>query len=188
MSLTSTRQDFPEVKYDYDDSSWPVFKQTDEVNKPHENTLIIVRGWFQLPVITDDMKITLLTKSISDNQSICVNEKFIANDIKRNAPNQEYILNQGIVKEGKNNFTVIGDPIVKRQPFEVMNTDPGVVQIVTPAGTWKQKVFNGLAQIIVQSTQQPGELVLTASSPGLKSTRITLPTHRVELRPAIPAK
>jgi len=39
---------------------------------------------------------------------------------------------------------------------------------------WQRSVFNGLAQILVQSSQEPGELELTASGEGLKSSEIKL--------------
>jgi beta-galactosidase len=44
----------------------------------------------------------------------------------------------------------------------------GLVQIVTPAVTWHRRAFNGLAQLMVQSTQGAGPIVLTATAPGLK--------------------
>jgi beta-galactosidase len=38
---------------------------------------------------------------------------------------------------------------------------------VAPPAQWKRSVFNGLAQVIVQSTREAGEIRLTATSPGL---------------------
>jgi beta-galactosidase len=44
-----------------------------------------------------------------------------------------------------------------------------VVLISNPVPpVWSRSVFNGLAQIIVQSTGQAGELKLTASAEGLQ--------------------
>lgn len=50
-----------------------------------------------------------------------------------------------------------------------MNTDPGIIQIVTPAEAWKRKLFNGYAQIIIQKEESVKEVSLTASAKGLKS-------------------
>jgi beta-galactosidase len=188
MSFTTNKQDFPQTAYDFDDSNWPAFRQTDEINRPKTDTLIIIRGSFQLPVITDDKKITLFTKSICDNQSIYANGHLIAANIKRNDPNQEFKLDHSILKSGKNVYTAIGTPFVKTHQWEELNIDPGVVGVFIPAGTWKRKVFNGLAQIIVQSQQQPGEITLTATSPGLKPSVIKIKTQPVTLRPAVPTK
>src|SRR5262249_6662188 len=38
---------------------------------------------------------------------------------------------------------------------------------------WKRSVFNGLAQVLVQSTKNPGELKLTARSGDLKSASVS---------------
>ncbi len=177
MSFTPTKQDFPEAAYDFDDSNWPAFKQTDQVNKPMKDTLIIIRGSFQLPAVTDNTAVTLFTKSICNKQTIYVNGHLIAADIKRNAPNQDFKLAHDILKAGKNVYTAVGTPFVKTHQWEELNIDPGVVQIFTPAETWKRKVFNGLAQIIVQSAQNPAEITLTATSPGLKPAAIKIKTQ-----------
>ena len=52
---------------------------------------------------------------------------------------------------------------------------------------WKRSVFNGLAQIIVQSTRQPGKVTLTASSPGLSPGAVNLVTQPAVSRPVVPA-
>jgi beta-galactosidase len=49
---------------------------------------------------------------------------------------------------------------------------PAAFRIVTPPGEWRRSTFNGLAQIIVQSSGQPGEITLQATSPGLTSAEL----------------
>ena len=51
---------------------------------------------------------------------------------------------------------------------------------------WSRSVFNGLAQIIVQSSKQAGELTLKASANGLKSDTATLKTSAQTARPSVP--
>ncbi len=52
---------------------------------------------------------------------------------------------------------------------------------------WKRSVFNGLAQIIVQSTGQPGEILLTATS-SVSRKVLALQAQSAPLRPAVPAR
>jgi len=52
-----------------------------------------------------------------------------------------------------------------------------------PAPQWKRETFNGLAQIIVKTTKQAGEIILTASSEGIAPTTIKLTTNTLVLRP-----
>jgi beta-galactosidase len=42
---------------------------------------------------------------------------------------------------------------------------------------WKRSLFNGLAQIIVQSAQQQGEITLTATSPALQPATVKIKTQ-----------
>jgi beta-galactosidase len=55
---------------------------------------------------------------------------------------------------------------------------------VMPA--WSRSAFNGLAQIIVQSTKTPGEIKLTASADGLSSATTTIESQPCAPRPAVP--
>jgi beta-galactosidase len=56
---------------------------------------------------------------------------------------------------------------------------PGTVQ-------WQRSVFNGFAQIIVQSSQEAGLIKLTARPEGLPPTTIVLRSNAVPLRSALP--
>jgi beta-galactosidase len=52
---------------------------------------------------------------------------------------------------------------------------------------WKRSVFNGLAQVLVQSTGQPGEILLTATSADLSRKVLALQAQAAPLRPAVAA-
>jgi beta-galactosidase len=51
--------------------------------------------------------------------------------------------------------------------------------------TWKRSLFNGLAQAIVQSTGESGEITLTARSANTSDGVLKIPASKVPLRPAI---
>ena len=55
---------------------------------------------------------------------------------------------------------------------------------VEPA--WQRSVFNGLAQILVQSTRQPGEIKLTARADGLTPASVSLQSQPCPPPPALP--
>ena len=52
-----------------------------------------------------------------------------------------------------------------------------------PTPQWKRDTFNGLAQIIVKTTKQAGEITLTASSEGVTPATLKLTTTTLVLRP-----
>jgi beta-galactosidase len=51
---------------------------------------------------------------------------------------------------------------------------------------WQRSVFNGLAQIIVQSTREPGAIKLTATAEGLSPATVSVQSQPCTLRPAVP--
>ena len=51
---------------------------------------------------------------------------------------------------------------------------------------WKRSVFNGLAQIIVQSTKEPGAIKLTASADGLSPAIVSVPSQPCAPQPSVP--
>jgi beta-galactosidase len=54
------------------------------------------------------------------------------------------------------------------------------------APEWQRSVFNGLAQIIVQSTKEPGAIKLTASADGLSPATVPVQSQPCTPRPAVP--
>jgi beta-galactosidase len=55
---------------------------------------------------------------------------------------------------------------------------------VAPA--WSRSLFNGLAEVIVQSTKDAGDIQLTASADGLAPATSTIQSQTVTLRPSVP--
>lgn len=177
----------PETAARFDDSDWKAaFTTQSEDWRVYTDSLIVVRGTFSLPKYTNGTEIKLFTKSIVENQTIFVNGKLIAKNVKRDSPGQSYHLDHDIIKPGRNEYAVTGKRFRKSHQWDEPNTDPGLVQLVYPPEQWKRKVFNGLAQIIVQSERKPGEIWLIATSPGLKPGSTKIKTKSVKLRPVVP--
>ncbi|HEY4990310.1 MAG TPA: beta-galactosidase GalA [Opitutaceae bacterium] len=51
---------------------------------------------------------------------------------------------------------------------------------------WSRSTFNGLAEVIVQSSKDPGTIVLTAASDGLQTATFPLASRAAKARPALP--
>jgi len=71
-------------------------------------------------------------------------------------------------------------------PGRVIGVGNGNPSSHEPDQATKRKAFNGLGLAIVQSTTDPGDLVLTAQSPGLTPAAVTLVASRSALRPPVP--
>ena len=54
---------------------------------------------------------------------------------------------------------------------------PALIRIDGPVPVWSRSTFHGLAQVIIQSTGEPGAIVLETTSPGLAPATLKIPVH-----------
>lgn len=184
----------PEVAPDFDDSAWqPAFGRRGGgrgggFDTPETAQARVYRGSFEMPQGSDNATLTLLLSSFGPEQSVYVNGQSIATRLPRTNSDHELNLGRELLQPGRNIVAVVaavGEGGPQRGGRNRPEAGRGVVRIVTPAGHWKRSVFNGLAQVIVQSTQQSGEITLKASSPDLSSNVIELLSQPAALRPAV---
>ena len=135
---------------------------------------IVYRTDFELPENFNNSKINLFYNSIGQSQSIYINGKLIANAIPENKKGDTFVLDKTNLHTGKNSIAIVAIPLVYKYKWGTVNTNPGTIQILTPAPTWKRSLFNGLAQVILQATGEAGEITLTATSNGLKTAQIKI--------------
>jgi beta-galactosidase len=74
-----------------------------------------------------------------------------------------------MVRAGKNVIAIVATPVQSTSPANdaASNGASGKLLLVNSPRQWKRSLFNGLAQVIVESTSQPGTIVVTAKSKGL---------------------
>lgn len=164
-----------EVATDYDDSSWQnAFKDTRDDEFGRKVKAVIYRAGFTMPADVATATATLFSKNIGKVQNIYINGKEIGHEIKAGDGNTEFKLEASLLHPGNNTIAIIATPLLKANIWASVNTDPGLIQLVYPAAQYKRKLFSGYAQVIVQSTGQPGIIVLKATSPGLKQSAIEI--------------
>lgn len=159
------------VQPNFDASSWQEALNTDGLEPGTTPELTIFRGSFELTAEQLKGQIEYMFRSIAKEQTLYVNGKQIAD--KLNGDNQ-FPLDKNILKEGANSVTIVGYPLVKKNAWDEVNNYPGSIKVRIAPGQWRRKTFSGLAQVIVQSTGEAGEIVLTATSPDLKETRLKI--------------
>lgn len=168
-------ESWPEIASTTSDADWkPAFRSSRNDDwRIYKDSLIALRGSFDISDLNDQTMVNVFSKSIAENQSIYINNHLVKSTIRRNE-NQSYKINPSILKNGKNEYVVVGKRFRKKSEWDEPNTNPGVIQVLVPADSWKRKAFNGLAQVIVQTTRSTGEITLTAKADGLAPATIKL--------------
>lgn len=182
--VVTTKDQYEEVSAGYDDTSWPVHYNIRGEIQRGEAT--VYRANVDLPEGIENGKVTFFYNCIGDLQTIFVNGKAISGELNKKE-NERYTfkLDASLLKPGKNEISIVATPYTVRNSWDSPNTDPGVVQVILPAKPYQRSLFNGYAQVIVQSTKESGELVLTARSIGLKEAVLSVNTTEVVPKPFV---
>jgi beta-galactosidase len=160
--LNST--DLPIKIQDNNDADWSEAFKARDFKK--QAPAYVYKGDFELKNNSDSNIVTFFYKKIGKETVVFVNGNKVEPD-KDDV--QKYTLSKAILKEGKNTIYIATTPLEKIKDWDVMNTDPGIIQIINSAESWKRKLFSGYAQIIIQKKENAKEVVLSARATGLKS-------------------
>ena len=178
----------PEYANDFDDSSWNSIKSKTDGDTgglviKTENTTAIYRAHFKLT--EEDLNnpsAQIRFAGCDDEGWYFVNNQFAgeshdwqaqpAFDIKKFLRAGDNVIAVGV----KNDASSGGlNPDVSVDVVGKMTSSP-----------WSRSLFNGLAQIIVQSTRDAGEIKLTAGADGLQSATATIQSQSSTPRPFVP--
>jgi beta-galactosidase len=180
----------PEVAYDFDDSGW----QTGTGGRGGTGAPVapanVYRGVFEMPDGMKDAQLTLLMRSLGQEQTFYLNGQPLARNVARNDAGHEFRLEASALRNGKNVIAVVATALQGGRGGGGGRgaASPGLVRVVKPAGVWKRRVFSGLAQVIVQSTLAPGGITLTAESAGLAGTQLKLESQPAKARASVPVQ
>ena len=180
--IPKNRNSLPEYANDFDDSVWKTVSSSGpSIETP--DTTAIYRAHFTLT--EDDLKGTgaqICFSGCDDEGWYYVNGQFVGESHDWQA--------QPIFDIKK--FIHAGDNVIAVGVNNVVGSgglNPNVaVKVVgnTSTAPWSRSLFNGFAQIIVQSTRDAGKFKLTATADGLSPATAAVQTQPCELRPSVP--
>jgi beta-galactosidase len=131
----------------------------------------VYRGQFDLPLLSKSNLVSFFYQKIGVNAVVYVN----GTAVKPSAEDsQKYVLDTTTLKEGPNTLYIAATPVHKVKDWDVINTNPGVLQVITPAEPWKRKLFNGYAQVIVAADGSGKEVILSATGKDVKPATLTV--------------
>jgi len=177
----------PEYAADFDDSSWNTIKPKTDGDTGflvlHQGQSAVYRAHVTLTaedLASDNIQVRF--GGIDDHGWVFVNQQFVgqsadwedqpAYDIKKALHVGDNIIAVGVFNEsgegGLNpdvNLELMGKPL---------------------AAAWSRSLFNGLAEVLVQSTRDAGDIKLTAIADGLQPATATVTTVPGGVRPSVP--
>ena len=189
MNTVDSMTNRPEVAFDFDDSSWQTAfgGRRNPTNPPAQ--IIVYRGSFEVPENSTNATFALALRSLGQEQSLYLNGQPVAENISHeNAAREIPLAADAALRPGKNVIAIAAAPPRDgrgNRGRDGIQDSPGLVRMTVPPAPWKRNLFSGLAQIIVQSTGQPGEITLTARSPGVADGVLKLEAQPAPMRAAI---
>jgi beta-galactosidase len=173
----------PEIAEKFDDSGW----QTADVNKERGPLGLHDRAVFRtrFNVAAKDLTmpvVELWFAKIDGGVAVFLNGQKIGGAGDSRAASVYDV--KKLLRAGEN---VLAVTLANYGPTAGLNKGVALRLQDNPAKVaWSRSVFGGLAQIIVQSSKDPGTLKLTARAKGLSSTSIAIATQAVATRAALP--
>lgn len=141
----------------------------DGKTEPSEGGGQVFRAQFARPDLPAGSHVRLLLRPFGAQQTVSLNGKLLASFVEHEeAPLPELTLSPDQLLPGQNLLEVKASaPRDQRARERAELVRPARLRIDTAAPAYRRALFNGLAQVIVQASGEPGELTLTATSPGL---------------------
>ena len=152
---------------------------------PKPGEVYDLSGAFNLPAVPDGA-LELFLPTFGAKTSLWLNGRELARDIDTSKVGPALRLDPAQLVAGVNRVQLIVTPFADRLNHIPELTRLGSLRALTSAPPARRSLFNGLAQVIVQSTREAGVIDLKAESDGLVSAEGTVSARLAALRAAVP--
>ena len=117
---------------------------------------------------------TWFYKNVGNSQSIYINGHLLSKETVESDSLVSFDVNNQWLKKGENEVLIVTKPFEPKHKWDNPNKKAGVIQVLTKSENPKRHLFNGLSQVIIQASDIPGDIKLTAKSNGLKTAWLTI--------------
>jgi beta-galactosidase len=138
-------------------------------------TPVTFEAQFDRPAATPNASFELLLTAIGTDQQVTLNGADVPAAASAALAPAAIALRPEQLKPTGNVLRVSAKPFAQRGAREhLREVQPAVLRVAVPPAPWQRSLFNGLAQVIIQSTGAPGTITVEASSSGADSATVTL--------------
>jgi beta-galactosidase len=152
---------------------------------PKPGEVYDLSGAFTLPAVPGGT-LELFLPTLGAKTTLWLNGRELARDIDTSKVGPALRLDPAQLVAGVNRVQLIVTPFGDGLNHIPELTRLGSLHAFTSAPPARRSLFNGLAQVIVQSTREPGEIRLMAKSEGLAPAESTVTARPATLRAAVP--
>lgn len=144
-----------------------------------ESSAVSFEAIFDRPALQGAHAVELLLTAIGENERVTLNGQLVYEAINSATAKASVSVPMETLRPSQNILRIDAKPFGSaRQRAQLKSIEPAVLRVTTPAPQWTRSVFNGLAQVIVQSTGEPGVVTLEAASDGLSRASVEITTKR----------
>jgi beta-galactosidase len=138
------------------------------------------RGTLKTGALPKDSTVRLFLRHFGASAVVTLNGKKLGTTaMTPDAPLPSFDVPREALRAGPNVLEITATPYENDRARErATKVPPAVLRIETPAPPWSRRLFNGLAQLIVQSSDKAGPIRVTATAPGLTRAEFTLTAGR----------
>jgi beta-galactosidase len=129
---------------------------------------------FALSKISPDATYTIFLPASGARESIWVNGHALARDLASAQHGPECVIPASALVAGENRIRILATPIVDGKNHISERSTNGSVLVQHAEPVWQRSVFNGLAQVLVQTEASAGKITLRATAEGLEPAALEL--------------
>ncbi len=140
---------------------------------------VVFSATFDRPKLAEGESLTLYLGVIGREQEAILNGRVLYTGADRQEARLSLEIDPATLHETGNTLEIRALPFTDwGQREDIANNHPALLGMRLPAEPYRRQVFNGLAQVIVQSTGEPGTITLHAHSPSLSATTVSIEALR----------
>jgi beta-galactosidase len=153
---------------------------------PKPGELYDLSALFTLEKLPAGETLSLFLPSLGARTTLWLNGREIVRDLDTTKAGPAVALDATQVVAGVNRVQLIVTPFADKRNHIPELSRLGNVRLTTSAAPARRSLFNGLAQVLVQASRQPGEIRLTAQAEGLAPAEGTVTAQPATPRPSVP--
>lgn len=137
---------------------------------------LVFEAVFDRPALAADESLALLLNALGPRQTVTLNGATLLADVEPAALRDSLAVDVESFRPTGNVLRLVAPARYAewRDREGLQQFHPASLRVARAAPAWTRTTFHGLAQVIVQSTGEPGRIVLEATSPGLATATIEL--------------